>query len=101
MVAFASVERRWDKKSGNLAVMDGLTKTEFGDPLLITLETGPIGVFPEQGPDQRHRAVLTKALALLLVLIPRRPIRIFRSRFPVMAARPGAIRGWSRLVAKP
>jgi hypothetical protein len=34
-----------DRKSGNLAVIDGNTKTEFGDPLLITIETGPLGVF--------------------------------------------------------
>jgi hypothetical protein len=36
-----------DKKSGNLAVIDGLTNTEFGDPLLIRIETGPLGAFPQ------------------------------------------------------
>jgi hypothetical protein len=35
-----------DKKSGNLAVIDGLTHTEFGDPLLIRIDTGPLGAFP-------------------------------------------------------
>ena len=35
-----------DKKSGNLGVIDGLTNTEFGDPLLIRIETGPLGAFP-------------------------------------------------------
>jgi hypothetical protein len=35
-----------DKKSGNLAIIDGLTNTEFGDPLLIQIETGPMGAFP-------------------------------------------------------
>src|SRR5882672_1620241 len=36
-----------DKKTGNLAVIDGLTNTEFGDPLLIQIDTGPLGAFPQ------------------------------------------------------
>jgi len=36
-----------DLKSGNLAVIDGLTYAEFGDPLLIQIETGPLGAFPQ------------------------------------------------------
>jgi hypothetical protein len=35
-----------DLKSGNLATIDGLTNTEFGDPLLIQMETGPMPAFP-------------------------------------------------------
>lgn len=37
-----------DLKTGNLAVVDGLTHTEFGDPLLIRIETGPLGAFPQK-----------------------------------------------------
>jgi hypothetical protein len=53
-----------DKKSGNLAVIDGLTKTEFADPLLITLETGPIGAFPNKVRINGIELYLTKGVGI-------------------------------------
>jgi hypothetical protein len=53
-----------DRKSGNLAVIDGLTRTEFGDPLLITLETGPIGAFPNKVRINGIELYLTKGVGV-------------------------------------
>jgi hypothetical protein len=51
-----------DKKSGNLAVIDGLTNTEFGDPLLIQIETGPLGAFPKPIRINAIELYLTKGV---------------------------------------
>jgi hypothetical protein len=51
-----------DKKSGNLAVIDGLTANEFGDPLLITIETGPLGAFPNKVRIEGIELYLTKGV---------------------------------------
>ena len=51
-----------DRKSGNLAVIDGLTMTEFGDPLLITIETGPMGAFPNKIRINAIELYLTKGV---------------------------------------
>ena len=51
-----------DKKSGNLAVIDGLTMTEFGDPLLIRIETGPMGAFPNKIRINAIELYLTKGV---------------------------------------
>jgi hypothetical protein len=51
-----------DKESGNLAVIDGETKTEFGNPLLIQLETGPMGAFPNKVRINGIELYLTKGV---------------------------------------
>jgi hypothetical protein len=51
-----------DRKSGNLAVIDGLTSSEFGDPLLITIETGPLGAFPNKIRINGIELYLTKGV---------------------------------------
>jgi len=51
-----------DRKSGNLAVVDGLTNTEFGDPLLIQIETGPMGAFPNKMRINGIELYLTKGV---------------------------------------
>jgi hypothetical protein len=51
-----------DRKSGNLAVIDGLTNTEFGDPLLISIETGPLGAFPNPINIRGIELYLTKGV---------------------------------------
>ena len=52
-----------DKKSGNLAVIDGLTMTEFGDPVkLIRIETGPMGAFPNKIGIRSIELYLTKGV---------------------------------------
>ena len=51
-----------DRKSGNLAVIDGLTNTEFGDPLLIQIETGPLGAFPNKMRIYGVELYLTKGV---------------------------------------
>jgi hypothetical protein len=53
-----------DKKSGNLAVIDGLTNTEFSDPLLITLETGPMNAFPNMTRINGIELYLTKGVGI-------------------------------------
>ena len=51
-----------DKKSGNLAVIDGLTNTEFGDPLLIQIDSGPLGAFPQKVRVNGIELYLTKGI---------------------------------------
>jgi hypothetical protein len=53
-----------DRKSGNLAVIDGLTSSEFGDPLLITIETGPLGAFPNKIRINGIELYLTKGVGV-------------------------------------
>jgi len=59
-----------DRKSGNLAVIDGLTNTEFGEPLLIEIETGPIGAFPQAVRINSIELYLTKGIGNALGAIP-------------------------------
>jgi hypothetical protein len=59
-----------DKKSGNLAVIDGLTATEFGDPLLITIETGPLGAFPNKVRVNGIELYLTKGVGKAVGIDP-------------------------------
>jgi hypothetical protein len=49
-----------DKKTGNLALIDGLTNTEFNDPLLIRIDTGPLGAFPQKIRVNSIELYLTK-----------------------------------------
>jgi len=51
-----------DRKSGSLAAVDGLTHTEFGDPLLIQIETGPMGAFPNKIRINSIELYLTKGV---------------------------------------
>jgi len=51
-----------DRKSGNIATIDGLTNTEFGDPLLITIETGPLPAFPSPVRVNAIELYLTKGV---------------------------------------
>jgi hypothetical protein len=51
-----------DKESGNLAEIDGDTKTEFGNPLLIQIETGPMGAFPNKIRINAIELYLTKGV---------------------------------------
>jgi hypothetical protein len=51
-----------DRESGNLAVIDGLTHTEFGNPLLIQIETGPMGAFPNKIRINSIELYLTKGV---------------------------------------
>jgi len=51
-----------DKESGDLAVVDGLTMTEFGNPLLIQVETGPMGAFPNKIRVNSIELYLTKGV---------------------------------------
>jgi hypothetical protein len=53
-----------DKKSGNLAVIDGKTNTEFNDPLLIRIETGPMGAFPNKIRINSIELYLTKGVGI-------------------------------------
>jgi hypothetical protein len=53
-----------DKDSGNLAEIDGDTKTEFGNPLLITIETGPTGAFPNKIRINAIELYLTKGVGV-------------------------------------
>jgi hypothetical protein len=53
-----------DKKSGNLAVIDGNTPSEFGDPLLITIETGPLPAFPFKTRINGIELYLTKGVGM-------------------------------------
>ena len=59
-----------DKKSGNLAVIDGLTNTEFGDPLLITIETGPMAAFPNKIRVNSIELYLTKGVGIATGIDP-------------------------------
>ena len=51
-----------DRKSGNLAVIDGLTMTEFGDPLLMRIDTGPASAFPNKIRVNGIELYLTKGV---------------------------------------
>jgi hypothetical protein len=59
-----------DKKTGNLAVIDGLTSTEFGDPLLIRIDTGPLGAFPNKIRINAIELYLTKGVGIATGIDP-------------------------------
>jgi hypothetical protein len=59
-----------DQNSGNLAVIDGKTNDEFGDPLLITIETGPLGAFAKKIRINAIELYLTKGVGVATGLDP-------------------------------
>jgi len=53
-----------DALSGNLAVIDGATRNEFGQPLRMRVETGPFGAFPNMLRINAIEMYLTKGVGI-------------------------------------
>ena len=51
-----------DSKSGAIAIIDGNTNSEFGDALLIQIDTGPLGAFPQKIRINTLELYLTKGV---------------------------------------
>jgi hypothetical protein len=61
------VANQWvcgDSLSGNLAVIDGLTRNELGTPLRMRIETGPLGAFPNMVRINSIEMYLTKGIGV-------------------------------------
>jgi hypothetical protein len=70
LLAFGNTWVCGDRKSGNLAVIDGKTATEFGDPLRMRIETGPLGAFPNKIRINAIELYLTKGVGMATGIDP-------------------------------
>lgn len=73
MFPLLGVNQQWicgDKKSGNLALIDGKTATEFGDPLRMRIETGPSNAFPNKIRINAIELYLTKGAGVATGIDP-------------------------------